>query len=179
MLNLKIRDMEKGTFVGKAKCGPKVRELAKKHRLDHGAATKLEEAMSMREAMGKDVSKDLGMLDEHLAASNKPSALVSMKLDGLRKGFNIGHCIYSREAPLPGNQAPGVDGVFDKRSKRALGFTDADLERRFADESSRSGGALMDEATVRRLIAQERKQQQSREETRRGKSEKASKSKKK
>merc|ERR1712046_510757 len=54
MLNLKIRDMEKGTFVGKAKCGPKVKELSRKHRLDHGASTKLEEAMSMREAMGKD-----------------------------------------------------------------------------------------------------------------------------
>lgn len=27
MLNLKLRDMEKGKFVGKAKCGPKVRDL--------------------------------------------------------------------------------------------------------------------------------------------------------
>lgn len=57
----------------------------------------------MRECMGKDVEKDLGLLDEHLAASNAPSKLVSMKLETLRKGFNIGHCIYSRET-LPGNQ---------------------------------------------------------------------------
>merc|ERR1719343_1446043 len=138
MLNLKIRDMEKGTFVGKAKCGPKVRELAKKHRLDHGAATKLEEAMSMREAMGKDVEKDLMLLDEHLTASNAPSKLVSMKLDSLRKGYGIGHCIYSRE-PMPGNQGPGVDGVFDKRGKRAPGFTDADLEKRFAERQASLG----------------------------------------
>merc|ERR1712224_95368 len=113
--------------------------------------------MSMREAMGKDVEKDLNLLDEHLAASNKPSALVSMKLEALRKGFNVGHCIYSREAPLPGNQAPGVDGVFDKRSKRSLGFTDADLEQRFSQDGAGTGGKLMDEATVRRLMAADKK----------------------
>merc|ERR1712232_1407157 len=110
--------MGNGTFVGKAKCGPKVRELAKKHRLDKGASTKLEDAMSMREAMGKDIDKDIVMLDEHLAASNKPSALVSQKLDSLRKGFPVGHCIYSREV-MAGGIGPGVDGVFDKKNKRA------------------------------------------------------------
>eukprot|EP00913_Durusdinium_trenchii_P011610 g10904.t1 len=118
MLNLKVKDMQKGTFVGKAKCGPRVRELARRHKLDKGAATKLEEelafAMSMREAMGKDVEKDIVLLDEHLTASNKPSALVSMKLESLRKGYNIGHCIYSRE-PVMGNTGPGVDGVVDKK----------------------------------------------------------------
>jgi len=163
MLNLKIRDMEKGTFVGKAQCQASVRALCQKHRLDKGASTKLEEAMSMREAMGKDVEKDLYMLDEHLQASNAPSKLISMKLDSLRKGYNIGHCIYSRE-PVPGNQGPGVDGVFDKRSgKRGLGYTDADLDRRF-QESEFGGGAgqLMDEATVRRLLAAERKQHEAR-----------------
>mmetsp|Transcript_6486 Transcript_6486/g.15804 ORF Transcript_6486/g.15804 Transcript_6486/m.15804 type:complete len:354 (-) Transcript_6486:38-1099(-) len=157
MLNLKLRDMEKGNFVGKAKCGPQVQEMSRKHRLDKGASTKLEEAMAMREAMGKDVEKDLQLLDEHLSASNKPSALVSMKLDALRKGFSIGHCIYSREAPLPGNQAPGVDGVFDKRGKRTMGYTDADLDRRFAEAADNGGGgALMDEATIKKLMAAER-----------------------
>jgi len=160
LLNIKVKDMENGTFVGKAKCGPKVVEMVKKHRLDKGAATKLEEAMSMREAMGKDVDKDLKFLDAHLAASNKPSALVSMKLDSLRKGFPVGHCIYAREDPLPGNQAPGVDGVFDKRARRTLGYTDADLDKRFAEEASNSGGPgpLMDEATARRMINAERQQ---------------------
>jgi len=155
MLNLKVKDMQKGTFVGKAKCGPRVRELARKHKLDKGAATKLEEAMSMREAMGKDVEKDIFLLDEHLTASNKPSALISMKLDSLRKGYNIGHCIYSRE-PVQGNTGPGVDGVVDKkRHVRVLGYTDADLNSRFA---SNDGGKeeLMDEATVRRLMAAEK-----------------------
>mmetsp|Transcript_32700 Transcript_32700/g.75651 ORF Transcript_32700/g.75651 Transcript_32700/m.75651 type:complete len:426 (-) Transcript_32700:131-1408(-) len=157
MLNLKVKDMQKGTFVGKAKCGPRVRELARKHRLDKGAATKLEEAMSMREAMGKDVEKDIFLLDEHLTASNKPSALISMKLESLRKGYNVGHCIYSRE-PVMGNTGPGVDGVVDKKSKhvKVLGYTDADLNSRFA---SSDGGTeqLMDEATVRRLMAAEKR----------------------
>lgn len=157
MLNLKLRDMEKGSFVGKAKCAAKVRELAHRHKLDRGASTKLEDAMSMREGLGKDVEKDLMLLDEHLQASNAPSKLVSMKLDSLRKGYGIGHCIYSRE-PMPGNQGPGVDGVFDKRGKRVLGYTDADLGKRFAENDGSSGsGQLMDEATVMRMMKAERK----------------------
>ncbi|CAK0814768.1 unnamed protein product, partial [Prorocentrum cordatum] len=108
LLAIKLKDMEKGVFVGKAKCGEAVRQMARKHRLDKGAATKLEDAMSIREAMGKDVDKDLQLLDEHLAASNKPSALISMKLESLRKGFHVGHCIYSRET-LAGNQAHARD----------------------------------------------------------------------
>jgi len=155
MLNLKVKDMQKGTFVGKAKCGPRVRDLARRHKLDKGAATKLEEAMSMREAMGKDVEKDIVMLDEHLTASNKPSALVSMKLESLRKGYNIGHCIYSRE-PVMGNTGPGVDGVVDKkRHVKVLGYTDADLSSRFASSDGKSE-QLMDEATVRKLMAAEK-----------------------
>jgi len=149
MLNLKVKDMQKGTFVGKAKCGPKVREVVRKHRLDKGAGMKLEEAMSMREAMGKDVEKDIQMLDEHLAASNKPSALISMKLDSLRKGFNIGHCIYSRE-PCLGNQGPGVDGVVEKKGKKVLGYSDSDLSQRFKEQGGGGGGQLMDEATIKK-----------------------------
>lgn len=155
MLNLKVKDMQKGTFVGKAKCGPRVRDLARRHKLDKGAATKLEEAMSMRDAMGKDVEKDIVLLDEHLTASNKPSALISMKLDSLRKGYNIGHCIYSRE-PVMGNTGPGVDGVVDKkRQVKVLGYTDADLSSRFASSDGKSE-QLMDEATVRKLMAAEK-----------------------
>merc|ERR1719265_815283 len=134
--------------------------------------------MSIREAMGKDVMKDLAMLDSHLEASNKPSALISMKLESLRKGFNVGHCIYSREAPLPGNQAPGVDGVFDKRSKRSLGFSDADLERRFSDGGGNGGGKLMSEAEARRLIQAERKQHEEKQ-TGSGRSERPAKKKRK
>lgn len=177
MLNLKVKDMEKGTFVGKAKCGPKVRELVKKHRLDKGAATKLEEAMAMREGMGKDVEKDLMMLDEHLVASNKPSALISMKLDSLRKGYSVGHCIYSRE-PVPGNQGPGVDGVVNKKGTgRLLGYTDADLDKRFSDSSLGGGsGQLMDEATIRKMMAEEKRKHMAAREEERPKAKKKDKS---
>merc|ERR1712137_990702 len=139
-----------------------VKVMVKRFQLDKGAATKLEEAMAMREAMGKNVDKDLELLAEHLEASNKPSALVSMKLDSLRKGFNVGHCIYSREAPLPGNQAPGIEGVFDRRDKRrgrGMGYTDEELDRRFASQAeSTTSAQLMDEETARRMIAAERQE---------------------
>ncbi|CAE7851715.1 nipblb [Symbiodinium microadriaticum] len=144
-----------GCVISVQQCSFKKKLKLRRHKLDKGAATKLEEAMSMREAMGKDVEKDIFLLDEHLTASNKPSALISMKLDSLRKGYNIGHCIYSRE-PVQGNTGPGVDGVVDKkRHVRVLGYTDADLNSRFA---SNDGGKeeLMDEATVRRLMAAEK-----------------------
>merc|ERR1712187_387031 len=88
---------------------------------------------------------------------NAPSKLISMKLDSLRKGYNVGHCIYSRE-PVLGNQGPGVDGVFDQKRKRISGYTDADLDIRFANQDSGSrGGQLMDEATVRKMMQAERR----------------------
>mmetsp|Transcript_31313 Transcript_31313/g.82972 ORF Transcript_31313/g.82972 Transcript_31313/m.82972 type:complete len:381 (-) Transcript_31313:22-1164(-) len=163
MLKMKIKDMESGKFVGKAKCGEKVKEFCKKHRLDKGASTKLEEAMSMREAMGKDVMKDLEHLDEHLAASNAPSKLVSMKLEALRKGFNIGHSIYSREV-VAGASGPGVDGVLSKKGPKSLGYSDADLDARFKDTQLSTGGQLMDEATIKKMMMAERKKHQQQEE---------------
>lgn len=170
ILALKVRDMENGKFVGKAKCGPKVKEMAKRFGLDRGASTKLEEAMAMREAMGKNTDKDLEHLSSHLEASNKPSALVSMKLADLRKGLNVGHCIYGRpEAPAPGNKTPGVDGVgvLDKPRRRvAVGYTDRELDQRFGAEGfggGGGGGQLMDEATARKMIAMERQKTQAKD----------------
>merc|ERR1712217_263805 len=92
---------------------------------------------------------------------------VSQKLESLRKGFNIGHCIYAREPIVPGNQAPGVEGCYDKKQRRSLGFTDADLQERFRSGigavKSGGGGAasgkLMDEATIKRMMAAERKKE--------------------
>lgn len=78
-----------------------------------------------------------------------------LRLDSLRKGYNIGHCIYSRE-PVMGNTGPGVDGVVDKkRQHKVLGYTDADLSSRFASSDGKSE-QLMDEATVRKLMAAEK-----------------------
>lgn len=81
--------------------------------------------------------------------------LLQLRLDSLRKGYNIGHCIYSRE-PVMGNTGPGVDGVVDKkRQHKVLGYTDADLSSRFASSDGKSE-QLMDEATVRKLMAAEK-----------------------
>merc|ERR1711918_314682 len=107
---------------------------------------------AIREEMGKDIDKDLMLLDEHLAASNKPSALVSQKLASLRKGFNIGHCIYSQNQIVAGNQTPGVEGCFDRNQKRSLGYSDKDLNQRFESSAGAiggGGGKLMDEATIK------------------------------
>merc|ERR1712048_1456916 len=126
--------------------------------LDKSASEKLEDAMSIREGMGKDIQNDLSLLDEHLQASNKPSALVSQKLESLRKGYPVGSCIYS-PATVVGGSAPGVEGVFDKqRGGRALGMSDRDLEKRFAmqQKESRGGGRLMDEAAVLRMMKADR-----------------------
>lgn len=69
-----------------------------------------------------------------------------------------------------------MDGVFNKREKRQLGYTDADLDKRFADQDrGLGGGQLMDEATVRRMMAAERRQheaQQSADESSVGRSRK-------
>ena len=55
-----------------------------------------------------------------------------------------------------GNTGPGVDGVVDKkRHVKVLGYTDADLSSRFASSDGKSE-QLMDEATVRKLMAAEK-----------------------
>lgn len=165
MLAMKINDMEKGMFAGKCKSEKQVRELADRHRLDKTATNKLVEAIAIREAMGKDAAKDLEQLDEHLQNSNAPSKLVSMKLESMRKGFPVGHCVYARE-PTVGVQAPGVDGVFDKKDKKAAGYSDRDLQKRFSDNTDKVGGAnggLMDEAAILRLMAKDREKTQKQE----------------
>ena len=57
-----------------------------------------------------------------------------------------------------GNTGPGVDGVVDKkRHVKVLGYTDADLSSRFASSDGKSE-QLMDEATIRKLMAAEKRQ---------------------
>ena len=54
-----------------------------------------------------------------------------------------------------GNTGPGVDGVVDKKRQKVLGYSDADLSSRFASSDGKSE-QLMDEATVRKLMAAEK-----------------------
>eukprot|EP00434_Breviolum_minutum_P007378 symbB.v1.2.006512.t1/scaffold380.1/size216529/2 len=68
----------------------RVAELAMKHFLDDAAAARLASVFQDRSRLGCDLVRDFQDLDEHLSASNKPSALVSMKLSELRSGRPIG-----------------------------------------------------------------------------------------
>eukprot|EP00930_Biecheleria_cincta_P100423 TRINITY_DN92066_c0_g1_i1.p1 TRINITY_DN92066_c0_g1~~TRINITY_DN92066_c0_g1_i1.p1 ORF type:complete len:276 (-),score=41.25 TRINITY_DN92066_c0_g1_i1:155-982(-) len=72
----------------------RVAELAQRHFLDEAAAARLASVFQERSRIGCDLVRDFQELDEHLAASNKPSALVSMKLAELRSGRTIGPCRY-------------------------------------------------------------------------------------
>mmetsp|Transcript_33324 Transcript_33324/g.89206 ORF Transcript_33324/g.89206 Transcript_33324/m.89206 type:complete len:365 (-) Transcript_33324:183-1277(-) len=73
----------------------RINELARNYRLDEAATVRLASVFSERARLGCDINRDITELGEHLAVSNKPSALVSMKLADLRAGRPIGPCKYT------------------------------------------------------------------------------------
>merc|ERR1719429_929275 len=73
----------------------RINELARNYRLDEAATVRLASVFSERARLGCDINRDITELGEHLAVSNKPSALVSMKLADLRAGRSIGPCKYN------------------------------------------------------------------------------------
>jgi len=75
----------------------KIMEMAQRYRLDDGASSKLIGAFSERGRLGCDVDRDIEELSDHLASSNKPSALVSMRLADFRAGKPIGPCKYVKK----------------------------------------------------------------------------------
>ena len=84
------------SFAGKAPSDEKVRQLCEKFELDADATAKLTAVMAQREmVLGCDIEKDLRDLDPHLTASEKPSALVCLKLKHLSSGAPIGPCMYA------------------------------------------------------------------------------------
>jgi hypothetical protein len=72
----------------------RIAEMAGRYRLDEAATARLASVFSERSRLGCDIGRDLSELGDHLAASSKPSALVSMKLADLRAGRPIGPCKY-------------------------------------------------------------------------------------
>lgn len=84
----------------------RVGELARKHRLDEAAAGRLSSVFQDRSRVGCDLTKDFEELDQHLGASNKPSALVSMKLADLRSGKDIGPCKFNASAARKADAVP-------------------------------------------------------------------------
>lgn len=90
-------------------------ELSRHYRLDEAASARLASVFAERARLGCDLSRDLAELGEHLAASNKPSALVSMKLSDLRAGRPIGPCKYAGGCPRACAPSPLVAAVADAR----------------------------------------------------------------
>lgn len=87
----------------------RIAELARVYRLDEAATARLASVFSERSRLGCDINRDLADLGDHLAASNKPSALVSMKLADLRAGKPIGPCRYTGSSrDKGGGPGPGT-----------------------------------------------------------------------
>mmetsp|Transcript_125288 Transcript_125288/g.279522 ORF Transcript_125288/g.279522 Transcript_125288/m.279522 type:complete len:308 (-) Transcript_125288:243-1166(-) len=94
--------------------------MAREHNLDEAAAARLVSVFSERARLGCDLNRDIMELSQHLAASNKPSALVSMKLAELRTGQPIGPCKYGKgsgKGGRPGDER-GSDRGEEGRSRR-------------------------------------------------------------
>jgi len=75
----------------------RVTEMAVRYGLDATSTARLVSAFRDRSRRGCNLDVDIRQLGEHLSASNKPSALVCMKLADLRDGKPIGPCRYSKE----------------------------------------------------------------------------------
>mmetsp|Transcript_13938 Transcript_13938/g.38051 ORF Transcript_13938/g.38051 Transcript_13938/m.38051 type:complete len:325 (-) Transcript_13938:175-1149(-) len=75
----------------------RVSEVAQKYRLDDSATAQLLRVFAERSRLATcDMDRDLTELSEHLASSNKPSALVCKMLVDIRCGKPFGPCKFSR-----------------------------------------------------------------------------------
>lgn len=160
LVNL-IRDLVNGTFVAKSRKHKDIVNLCEAYKLDHMATRNLIEAMGIRERAGENIGRDLEHLEVHLAHSNAPSKLISMKLKEIRGGCSIGavwHCCGTpgksksgkgkekggrqREESPPLDGGIGIEGVRGQGSKKAnylKSYSDHDLEQR-DDELNRKFG---------------------------------------
>mmetsp|Transcript_32101 Transcript_32101/g.90320 ORF Transcript_32101/g.90320 Transcript_32101/m.90320 type:complete len:295 (-) Transcript_32101:110-994(-) len=84
-----------GRASGSGDIQARIAVMARESRLDEAAAARLVSVFTERVRLGCDLERDVAELSQHLASSNKPSALVSMKLAELRTGQPIGPCKYN------------------------------------------------------------------------------------
>jgi len=143
----------------------RIAELAQKHILDEAAAARLASVFQDRSRLGCDLVRDFQELDEHLAASNKPSALVSMKLAELRSGRTIGPCRYKGGGRRQiGEELPVEDTI----ASRAHGREAYDSSVYFGEVGDgRGGGGGTDGERGRRPHSDRRSPRPSRERDRR------------
>merc|ERR1719263_1127034 len=96
MLVSKIKEMEDGIFVGKTVPDKELTALSKKFKLDKPAESKLSDVLAKYD---KERRKEyMEEIDQHLATSARPSAMVMMFLKKLGTGQSLGK---------PGRVAPG------------------------------------------------------------------------
>merc|ERR1719253_1728063 len=96
MLVSKIKEMEDGIFVGKTVPDAELTSMSKKYKLDKPAESKLSDVLAKYDkARRKEYMEEI---DQHLATSARPSAMVMMFLKKLGTGQSLGK---------PGKIAPG------------------------------------------------------------------------
>merc|ERR1712129_185754 len=90
--------------------------MTQKYGLDATSAARLVSAFKDRSRRGCNLDVDIKNLSDHLAASNKPSALVCMKLADLREGKPIGPCRFNGDRL---RQQPADRADEEPRQRRA------------------------------------------------------------
>eukprot|EP00931_Biecheleriopsis_adriatica_P067087 TRINITY_DN41292_c0_g1_i1.p1 TRINITY_DN41292_c0_g1~~TRINITY_DN41292_c0_g1_i1.p1 ORF type:complete len:217 (-),score=30.79 TRINITY_DN41292_c0_g1_i1:6-656(-) len=105
---------------GQGSVQDRVFSLANKYDLDGSAAGHLARVFTERSRLATCcIDDDLAAIEEHLAASNKPSALVCKMLNDIRSGRPIEPCQYSaRRAAPPGGSR---DHEHSRRRSRSRG----------------------------------------------------------
>mmetsp|Transcript_28887 Transcript_28887/g.73324 ORF Transcript_28887/g.73324 Transcript_28887/m.73324 type:complete len:256 (-) Transcript_28887:80-847(-) len=95
-VNVSVEVRQDGAGRGSVRTGidDRITEMAHRHQLDATSTARLISAFRDRGRRGCNLDHDIKLLSDHLAASNKPSALVCMKLADLRDGKPIGPCRY-------------------------------------------------------------------------------------
>merc|ERR1719277_463422 len=99
-----MREMEEGTFVGKAKASGQLATISKKFKLDDPAESKLADILNRYDE--KKRNEYVAEIEKHLEVSNRPSAMVMMLLRKLGEGQSLGR---------PGPPAPG--SFIDKQER--------------------------------------------------------------
>jgi len=148
-VNVKIRQDSRSGGACRGGTDDRITEMAMKYGLDATSTARLVSAFRDRSRRGCNLDVDLRQLSEHLAASNKPSALVCMKLADLRDGKPIGPCRYSKESQEGDHKAQ--DGTRQRASDRARRRSRSRSRRRSRDRErrTRDAGASRDRSRDR------------------------------
>lgn len=93
-VHVEVRQEGRTGTGGRCAIDDRITEMAHRFQLDATSTARLVSAFRDRSRRGCNIELDIKQLSEHLAMSNKPSALVCMKLADLRDGKPVGACRY-------------------------------------------------------------------------------------